>query len=65
MSKKGNCKKVRRMMVDIERHHSGHLGGMWLAWIDGVCLVSGGNFLRVNRHTVSVSAEMNVAYKHK
>jgi len=50
-------KKVKQMMVDIERYYSHGLGSMWLAWIDGVCLVSGGNFLWLNKFTVSLTSE--------
>lgn len=57
MSRKGNNKRVKQMMVDAERYYGPELGSMWLAWMGGVCLVSDGNFLWVNRHTVSVSSE--------
>lgn len=46
--------KLKQMMVDIEKHYSPPLGKMWFVWIDGVCLISGGNFLWVNKHTVSL-----------
>lgn len=51
-------KKVKQMMVDIEKHYAGDLGRAWIAWVDGVCLVSGANFLWVNhRHKVSLTGD--------
>lgn len=49
-------KKVKQMMLDIERLDKNSMGGMWLAWIDGVCLISGGNFLWLNQRIVSLTA---------
>lgn len=50
-------KKVKQMMLDIERLDKNDMGKMWLAWIDGVCLISGGNFLWLNQRTVSLKAD--------
>lgn len=49
-------KKVKQMMLDIELLDKSSMGEMWLAWIDGVCLISGGNFLWLNKRTVSLKA---------
>lgn len=50
-------KKVKQMMIDVECHYSGDISPSWIAWIDGLCLVAGANFLWLNhKHTVSLTA---------
>jgi hypothetical protein len=50
-------KKVKQMMVDIERYCLGEIYPAWLFWFDGVCLVAGANFLWVNHNnTVSIKS---------
>ena len=58
-------RKVKQMMCDLERQNcidngypSGPKHGFWIDWFDGgVCSIScNGNFLWVNKHTVSIKA---------
>lgn len=51
-------KKVKQMMLDIERQDDELVGNNFLAWFGGVCLISGcGNFLWINQRTVSLKAD--------
>ena len=48
-------KKVKQMMVDIEKHCAGDVEPAWITWLDGVCLIAGANFLWPNQGlTVSI-----------
>ena len=50
-------KKVKQMMLDIERQDGELVGNNLLTWFGGVCLVSNcRNFLWLNQRTVSLKA---------
>ncbi|CAH9012672.1 putative TMhelix containing protein [Vibrio phage 191E37-1] len=57
-----NNKKVRQMMVDVEKHLSNKAGNtfderLFITWFDGPCLVSGANFMWLCEGVVSLTAE--------
>ena len=52
-------KKVKQMMVDVEKHCVGDIEPAWITWFGGVCVVAGSNFLWPNRN-LTVSKFANI-----
>lgn len=61
MSKRKSNKKVKRMMVDVERYISISMGNtfndrLFITWFDGPCLIAGANFLWLSTGVTSLTA---------